>query len=70
MRWGMDPLEETQPGDPEALRGLSNPPPPPANPAIPTQPVPPLNPPGGRVDPKETLKDTETQSQHSAQMQD
>ena len=79
-------LEETQPGDPEALRGLSNPPPPPANPealrglsnpsqppanpANPTQPVPPLNPPGGRVNPKETLKDTETQSQHSAQMQD
>ena len=54
-------LEATQPGDPEALRGLSNPPPP--NPATPQ------TPPGGR-EPKETVKDTETQSQESAQMRD
>ena len=62
-------LEETLPGDPEALRGLS--PPPPPNPAGPVQPVPPENPPGGHV-PRETLKDTETQSQsqHNAQMRD
>ena len=33
-------LEETLPGDPEALRGLSNPPPPP-NPAAPVSPFPP-----------------------------
>ena len=54
-------LEETQPGDPEALRGLSNPPPP--------NPVLPQTPPGGR-EPKETVKDTDTQSQESAQMRD
>ena len=60
-------LEETQPGDPEALRGLSNPPPP--NPAAPVNPPPPQTPPGGR-EPKETVKDTDIQSQHSAQMQD
>ena len=54
-------LPETQPGDPEALRGLSNPPPP--------NPVTPQTPPGGR-EPKDTVKDTETQSQESAQMQD
>ena len=60
-------LEETQPGDPEALRGLSNPPPP--NPAAPVNPPTPQTPPGGR-EPKETMKDSETQSQHSAQMQD
>ena len=54
-------LEETQPGDPEALRGLSNPPPP--------NPVTPQTPPGGR-EPKDTVKDTETQSQESAQMRD
>ena len=62
-------LEETLPGDPEALRGLS-PPPPPPNPAAPVTPVAPVNPPGGPVDPKETIKDTDTQSQHSAQMRD
>ena len=54
-------LPETLPGDPEALRGLSNPPPP--------NPVTPQPPPGGR-DPKDTVKDTETQSQESAQMRD
>ena len=54
-------LPETLPGDPEALRGLSNPPPP--------NPVTPQTPPGGR-DPKDTVKDTETQSQESAQMRD
>ena len=61
-------LEETQPGDPEPLRGLS-PPPPRPNPAAPVTPLAPQNPPGGR-EPKETVKDTDTQSQHSAQMQD
>ena len=54
-------LEESQPGDPEALRGLSNPPPP--NPVLPQPP------PGGR-EPKETVKDTDTQSQEIAQMRD
>ena len=54
-------LPETVPGDPEALRGLSNPPPP--------NPVTPQPPPGGK-DPKDTVKDTETQSQESAQMRD
>ena len=54
-------LPETVPGDPEALRGLSNPPPP--------NPVTPQPPPGGQ-DPKDTVKDTETQSQASAQMRD
>ena len=54
-------LPETLPGDPEALRGLSNPPPP--------NPVTPQTPPGGK-DPKDTVKDTETQSQESAQMRD
>ena len=62
-------LDETIPGDPEALRGLSTPPPPP-NPAAPVTPAAPLNPPGGPVDPKDTVKDTDTQSQHSAQMRD
>ena len=54
-------LPDTVPGDPEALRGLSNPPPP--------NPVTPQPPPGGQ-DPKDTVKDTETQSQESAQMRD
>ena len=43
-------------GPPRAL-----PPPPPPNPAAPVPPTPPLTPPGGRTDPKETVKDTETQ---------
>ena len=62
-------LEETLPGDPEALRGLS---PPPPNPAAPVPPVPPVTLPGGHVNPKDTVKDTETQSQsqQDAQMRD
>ena len=55
-------LEDTSIGDLEALRGLS-PPPPPPNPAALAPPVPPENPPGGQTHPKDTVKDTETQSQ-------
>ena len=54
-------LDETLSGDPAALRGLS--PPPPPNPAAPVPPALPQTPPGGHVDPKDTVKDTETQSQ-------
>ena len=58
-------LPDTIPGDPEALRGLSPspPPPPPPNPAAPVPPVPPENPPGGQTLPKDTVTDTETESQ-------
>ena len=60
-------LEETLPGDPEALRGPS--PPPPA-PVPPVPPVPAVNPPGAPLNPKETVKDTDTQSIPDAQMRD